>query len=243
MLGIADGDPCGGEDVEVVVVLLDVFGFEVERIFGDEDGGIGFALDFDEAANVGEGAAAGADVVVGFVGFEVLIFVVENNVAARDGFVGLVVVLDVVGAEALIAVVNVNGAVGGGDVALARLRAAEESSATPPLGGLRICWAYVKGVPKSAQQCERGERKEKRRRKRLRARRGENPGTGIAIHAEHSISKATVMASVKSIVKGSWKPSTVRGMSRASGKFELVCVACGQLPREDVAEYNFAPLG
>ena len=33
-----------------------------------------------------------------------------------------VVVLDVVGAEALVAVVNIDGAVGGGGVALARLR-------------------------------------------------------------------------------------------------------------------------
>src|SRR5262249_25164286 len=114
-------DPRGRENVEVVVVLLDVFGFEVERIFRDEDGGIGFALDFDEAADVDEGAAAGADVVVGFGGFEVLIFVVENNVATRVGFVGLIVVLDVIGAEALVAVVNVYGVVGGGHVALVGL--------------------------------------------------------------------------------------------------------------------------
>ncbi len=122
MFRIADGDPGRGQDVEVGVVLLDVFRFEIERIVGDEDGGIRFPLDADESAYVGEGAAAGADVVMGFVGFDVLIFVVVDDVAAREGFVGLVVVLHVVGAEALISVMNVDGAIGGGDVALAGLR-------------------------------------------------------------------------------------------------------------------------
>ena len=124
------------KNVEVVVVLLDVFRFEVEWIVCDQNGGIRFALDFDEAAHVGEGAAAGADVVVGFVGFEVLILVVENDVAARDRFVGLVVVLDVVGAQALVAVVNVDGAVGGGDVALASLRSARRKLGDAPFARL-----------------------------------------------------------------------------------------------------------
>src|SRR2546430_5042041 len=44
-------------------------------------------------------AAAGADVVVSFSGFEVLVAVIELNVAGSGGFVGLAVVFDVVSAK------------------------------------------------------------------------------------------------------------------------------------------------
>ena len=143
------------ENVEVVVVLLDVFRFEVERIFGDQNGRIWFAFDFDGAAYVGEGAAAGADVEVRFVGFEVLIFVVEDDVAARHGLVGLIVVFDVIGAQALVAIVNVDGSVRDRNVALGCCAPLDESSATPPLRGLRTCWARVEGIPKSANAANR----------------------------------------------------------------------------------------
>ena len=116
-----------------------------------QDRGIRFALDAYETAHVGEGAAAGADVVVGFVGFDVLIFIVEDDVAARDGFVGLVVVFDVVGAEALIAVVNVDGAFGGGDVALAGLRADRGEVGDAAFGGLTD---FLGARQRGAEECD-----------------------------------------------------------------------------------------
>ena len=124
MPGIAHRYPGAGQNIEVVVVLLDVLGFEIERIVGDQNGRIWFAFDFDGAAYVDEGAAAGADVEVRFVGLEVLIFVVEDDVAARGGLVGLIVVFDVIGAQALVAIANVDGSVRDRNVALALLRSA-----------------------------------------------------------------------------------------------------------------------
>ena len=130
---------------------------EVQRIVGDQDGGIGAPLDFDGAAHVGEGAAAGADVVVRFVGFQVLIFVVEDDVAAGDGFVGLVVVFDVVGLQALVAVVNVHGAVGDGEVALALLRAGWRKARRlrPSRTACELAGRGVGRVPKSASRSQK----------------------------------------------------------------------------------------
>ena len=67
-------------------------------------------------------AVAGADVVMGFIGFEVLVAVIELNVAGSGAFVGLPVVFDVVGAKTGVRVVNVHVAVSGRDVAFAALR-------------------------------------------------------------------------------------------------------------------------
>jgi hypothetical protein len=64
-----------------------------------------------------EKAVASADVVMRFVGIEVLIVVVELNVAGGDRFKGLAVVFDVVGAETRIPKVNVDIAIGRGNVA------------------------------------------------------------------------------------------------------------------------------
>ena len=163
---------------------------EIERIFGDQDGGIGLALDSDEAADVGEGAAAGADVVMGFIGFEMLIFVIEDDVAARHRFVGLIVVFDVIGAEALIAVMDVDGVFGGGDVALVCLWAGGGDLGDAAFGRLTVLLGTRQRRAEDGRDCERGERCERegeRPQKRIRARRGEIPGTGIAIHAEHSL--------------------------------------------------------
>ena len=67
-------------------------------------------------------AVAGADVVMGFIGFEVLVALIELNVPGSGGFVGLPVVFDVVGAKTGVRVVNVHVAVSGRDVAFAALR-------------------------------------------------------------------------------------------------------------------------
>ena len=66
-------------------------------------------------------AVAGADVVMGFIGFEVLVAVIELHVAGSGGFVSLPVVFDVVGAKTGFRVLNVHVAVSGGDVAFAAL--------------------------------------------------------------------------------------------------------------------------
>ena len=52
-----------------------------------------------------------------FVGIEVLIVVVELNVAGSDSFEGLAVVFDVVGAQTRVPKMNVHITIGGGDIA------------------------------------------------------------------------------------------------------------------------------
>jgi len=71
-----------------------------------------------------EKAVAGADVVMGIVRVDVLIFEVIVNVAGGDDVGGGVVVLDVVGGEAGVAVGDDDVAVGDVEVALAALRTA-----------------------------------------------------------------------------------------------------------------------
>jgi hypothetical protein len=96
---------------------LDVTSFEIKRIVGNQDSGIGPAFDLDTAANVVEKAVAGADVIMRFVGIEVLIVVVELNATGGDSFKGLAVVFDVIGAETRVAEVNVHIAISQGDIA------------------------------------------------------------------------------------------------------------------------------
>ncbi len=122
-LGIAHGDPRLVNEVEIVAKSLHQMRFEIERIIRDEQRGVGAALDFQRAADVGEGATAGAHVVVGFIGLEVLILEVVLDVAARESFRGLVVVFDVVGAQALAGVMNIDVVVGDEEIALPALRA------------------------------------------------------------------------------------------------------------------------
>src|SRR5882672_4430611 len=45
LLGIADGDPGMFDDVDLFGEAIDLLGFEVKRIAGDEEAGIGAALD------------------------------------------------------------------------------------------------------------------------------------------------------------------------------------------------------
>ncbi len=122
VLRVADGDPGTVDKVDVAREAFDVPCFEVKRIIGNQDCRIGPPLDLDVAANVVKEAVAGADVVMSFFGFEVLVAVIELHVAGSGGFVGLAVVFHVVGAKTGVRVVNVHVAVSRGDVALAALR-------------------------------------------------------------------------------------------------------------------------
>jgi hypothetical protein len=55
---VADGDPTATNEVNVTGEAFDFGCLEVERVLGNEDEGIGAALDFDGTADVGEGAVA-----------------------------------------------------------------------------------------------------------------------------------------------------------------------------------------
>jgi len=101
---------------------FDVPRFKVKGIIGNQNCRIGSPLDFDAAANVVKETVACADVVMSFIGFEVLVVVIKLNVAGSGSLVGLAVVFDVVGAKLGVRVVNVHVAVSGGDVAFASLR-------------------------------------------------------------------------------------------------------------------------
>jgi len=64
---------------------------------------------------------------------DVLIFVVENDVASCGGFVGAVVVFDVVGAERDFTVLNEDVLIGDKEVALLFLRTVGGDSTISPL--------------------------------------------------------------------------------------------------------------
>src|ERR1700719_5355013 len=119
MARVANGDPCLLNNVEVASESFYLAGFEIKRVIGDEDGGIWAALDLNGAADAEEGAATGADVIVSFVGFQVLVLVVVQDVAAGESFGGLVIVFDMIGAEALLAIVDVHVVVGDEEIAFA----------------------------------------------------------------------------------------------------------------------------
>jgi len=146
------------DDVDLLGEAVDFLGFEVERIAGDEEAGIGAALEFQEAADFLEGAAACGDVVVGFVGFEMLRFKVEDDVAVRDDLGSGVVVFDVVGAEAHAAVGDVHVVVGdvhGANAALSALRGDFGDAAGRWLGGNLL--RENRGGKKSENEKERAE--------------------------------------------------------------------------------------
>ncbi len=119
---IADGDPGAANAIEVAGKALDGARFEIQRIVGEKDLITGLALDSESAVNVLKKAVTGADVVVRLGSFEMLVAVIENDMASGDGFVGLVVVLDMVGAKARAGVTDVDVAVGRSDVSLPGLR-------------------------------------------------------------------------------------------------------------------------
>src|SRR6202040_4207515 len=108
---------------QIVIEFFDVACLKVERIVSNQDGGIRAAFDFDGTPNVLERSAAGAYVVVRFVGLKVLVLVIEHHATAGDSFVCLIIIFNVIGLEALVGVVDVHGAVGDGEIPLALLRA------------------------------------------------------------------------------------------------------------------------
>ncbi len=124
-------------NVEVVGKPLHQASFEIERVIGNEEGGSWLALDFYRAANVDKRAAAGADVVVGFLGFEMLIFEVVSDVATRERLICVVVVLDVIRSQALTGVVDVDVVVGDEEISLAALRALSRKLGDTTLGSGR----------------------------------------------------------------------------------------------------------
>src|SRR6267378_5106606 len=121
MQWIANGDPGAVDEVHVAGEALDVSRFEIQRIVRNQDDGIRPPLDLHAPANIVENAVAGADVVVRFISFEVLVVVVELDVAGGDGFKRLAVVFDMVGAKTCVSIADVDIAVGGGDIAAAAL--------------------------------------------------------------------------------------------------------------------------
>ena len=124
MLRIADGDPAAADEVNVSGGAFDLGSLEIDRILRNQNKRVGTALDFDGAANVGEGAVACAYVVAGFLGFEVFVVVIKADMPAGSGFGGFFVVFDVVGLEALVSVVDVHVIVDNKEVASFLLRAA-----------------------------------------------------------------------------------------------------------------------
>jgi len=122
--GIADGDPGFADDVDIFAKALGFFGLEKKGIFGDEDGGAGLTDDFYGAADAMEEAVAGVDVVVGVVGFEMLIFEIVTDMAGGGDVGGGVVVFDMVGGEFGAGIADDHVAIGNVEVALAALRTA-----------------------------------------------------------------------------------------------------------------------
>src|SRR5712664_2664820 len=80
-LGVADGDPAAVDEVYLSREAFDVPCFEVKRIVGNQNRWIGPPLDLDVAANVVKQAVSGADVVMSLLGVEVLVAVIELDVA------------------------------------------------------------------------------------------------------------------------------------------------------------------
>src|SRR5205823_3364306 len=95
-----------------VAEFLHLARFEIQRIVADQKRRVRTALDFQGAAYVDKGAAAGSDVVMGFVAFKMFVLMIVLHVAAGVGFVGLIVVLNMIGAKALSAKTEVDVVVG-----------------------------------------------------------------------------------------------------------------------------------
>jgi len=179
-LRVADGDPTATNEVNVTGKAFDFGSLEVERVLGNQDEGIGAAFDFDSAANVGEGAMAGADVVAGFLGFEMFIVVVETDVAPGKRLGSFFVVFDVVGLEALVAEVDVHAVIGDKKVAAFLLWAARPDFDIAGFAGVQ---ANLLGG--GGGECRTKERKKKNREREKEAERGQSPGMRVNVHAEH----------------------------------------------------------
>ncbi len=183
VLGVADGDPRAVDEVDLSREAFDVPCFEVKRIVGNQNRWIGPPLDLDVAANVVKQAVSGADVVMSLLGVEVLVAVIELDVAGSGGFVGLAVVFDVVGAKTGVRVVNVHVTFSRGDVAFAALRFR-----------FKICYSAL-GGRKASFLCggdawrQHREREDRCGQEKKRAERGEDPCTGMAVHSEHAVNE------------------------------------------------------
>ena len=173
------------DEIYVASEALDVARFEIERIVGHQDGGIGPALDLDSAANIVEKAVAGADVVMRFVSVEVLVAVVKLNVAGGDSFEGLAVVFDVLSAKTRVSIADVDIAISGGDIAAPALRFCFELGDA----GLRTRKMNLLSA------CGRaGEGGKKRGQKNQETQRGESSRTGMKIHPEHAVNESSWIA-------------------------------------------------
>ncbi len=180
MARIADGDPSMTDEIDVVGEAFDFGGLEIERVLRNQDQGVGATLHFDGAMDVRKNAVAGADVVVGFIGFKMLVVVIEADVAASDGFGGLLVVFDMVGLEALVAVMNVDVIVGNKEVAALLLGATGPDFDIAGFGG-------VQGglLRKGNMKRRAAERIKKRCEEEKEAERGGSPGMGVTDQTEH----------------------------------------------------------
>src|SRR5579872_2907028 len=91
MLRIAHGKLPVFDEVVVLRDTLYLASFERERIISDQQRRVRLPLDPDMSMNVEERTFAGGQIVMRFIAFQMLIVVVELHVAARDGFVGILV--------------------------------------------------------------------------------------------------------------------------------------------------------
>jgi hypothetical protein len=188
VFGIADGDPSALDEVDVAGEALDVVRFEIKRIVGNQDGGIGPAFDPDPATNIVEKAVAGADVVMHLVGVEVLVVVIKLNVSGGDGFEGLAVVFDVIGAKTRVPKVDVNVTISRGDVTAAALRFRFQVDNTA-FGGRKT------NLLSRGEACRRtGKGNKKGSQGKKSAQRGESPRTRMRIQAEHAVNENSWIA-------------------------------------------------
>jgi len=137
-LGIADGDPSFANDVDVFAKALGFLGLKLKMIFGNENGGAGLADDVYGAMNVMEEAVAGVDVVMGVVGFEMLIFKIVMDMPGGGGVGGRVIVFNVVGGKFRAGVADDHVAIGDVQVALAALRTARGEFGEFALGAGKV---------------------------------------------------------------------------------------------------------
>ena len=180
MTRIADGDPAPVDEVNIIGETFDFGGLEKERILGNQDQGIGAAGHLDSTADVGEEAVASADVVAGLIGFQMLIVVVEANVAASEGFGGLFVVFDVICLEALIPEADIDFIIGNEKVAAFLLGAARPNLDIAGFG--RVQGRLLRDGNRrrgTAQGIKKRHEEEKK------AWRGGGPGMGATIQTNH----------------------------------------------------------
>ena len=168
------------DQIHIAGEAFDVARFKIERIVGNQDGGIGTALDLDSAVNIVEKAVAGADVVMRFVSVEVLVVVVKLNVAGGDSFEGLAVVFDVVGTKTRVSIADVDIAIGGGDIAAPALRFCFE------LGDAGLQRRKMNLL--SARE-RAGEGGMKRGQKNQETQRRGSSSTGMRIHPKHAVNE------------------------------------------------------